>query len=178
MTDRPIIFSALMVRALLDGRKNMTRRLASTLWKKAVVGDRLYVREAWGHEAPDLDACRRGHESDGISYGPYYMADANWADNHTLKKRSSIHMPRWASRLTLTVTEVRIEALHDISEGDAKAEGAEPVICGRDSWSTPIRSHRTGFVRLWNQIHGDKAWLDNPHVVVLRFTVERRNIDD
>lgn len=192
MPDRGIIFSAPMIRALFAGRKTMTRRLADrkikdpadslltisvrSFWRKTAVGDRLWVRESWGHDAPDLDICRRGVESDGISYGPYYMADANWFDNHTIKSRPSIHMPRWASRLTLTITGVRIEPLRAITPADAIAEGIAPTAHSHTiDCDTPNPVH--AFRDLWDSLHGIGAWDANPQVVALSFTVARRNID-
>jgi hypothetical protein len=214
MVVRPIIFSAPMVRALLEGRKTQTRRA----WKAQppddwrpfgygevhgtdrdgeydpdkvigwgphdddgiayrapyAPGDLLYVREAWGHDAPDLDACRRGIESDGPSFGPYYMADGNWADNHTIRRRPSIHMPRWASRLTLAVTDVRVQRLQKISEEDAADEGVNPVLIPPDGGSCPCVE---GFRELWGTLHGPGAWAMNPWVVAVTFDVHKANVD-
>lgn len=155
MADRPIIFSSPMVRALLAGTKTQTRRLLkpqpgdmdrpfamedgtwhvtdsrgcnmSPLPVRYAVGDRLWVREAF------IGA--RGYDDDPPSrFGNkpiWYCADGApdrekwWHLSNRL--RPSIHMPRWASRLTLTVTEVRVQRLQEISEEDAIAEGAEPM---------------------------------------------------
>jgi hypothetical protein len=102
--------------------------------------------------------------------------------------RPGIHMPRWASRLTLTVLDVRVQRLQDISEEDAIAEGigSNPVQEGtwidypeRTSaagWSDPRKSFRS----LWDSINGRRegaSWNDNPWVVALSFCVERKNID-
>lgn len=87
--------------------------------------------------------------------------------------RPSIHMPRWASRLTLEVTGVRIERLHEISEGDAKAEGV-------DSWPVwdhtvpgkpkPDDTFRNGFAKLWDEINYARApWVSNPFVWAVSF---------
>lgn len=104
--------------------------------------------------------------------------------DYGLRIRPSIHMPRWASRLTLTVTDVRVERLQDISEADAIAEGC-PVstmpgtighpLCpvGFNEMGTPIYWFR----ELWNSINGPDAWDANPWVVALTFDVARRNID-
>jgi hypothetical protein len=195
MTDRPIIFSAPMVRALLEGRKTQTRRLAwvtakawggvttnpcqpkeppgegrrwvYSSWTDVKPGDRLYVREA----------------SCVIDYRCRYRADEERFEpkDFGLRWRPSIHMPRWASRLTLTVTDVRVQRLREISEADAVAEGCE---CDSDGWrdyqfpatqccGTAIDSYRT----LWNSLHGPEAWDANPWVAAISFTVERRNID-
>lgn len=209
MTDRPIIFSAPMVRALLDGSKTQTRRVLKlgrrqpdyigprgctddpscwgwnddergdywlvkrgisdrgclewTDWRGAYAsGDRLYVREAF---------------LPGIGYPkpvaiPRYRADNDRPEWRGLWK-PSIHMPRWASRLTLAVTDVRVQRLQDISEADAVAEGCpcrnEDDLAGMEA---------TGWFRdLWNSLHGADAWGRNPWVVALTFTVQRGNID-
>jgi hypothetical protein len=93
-------------------------------------------------------------------------------------------MTRWASRLTLTVTDVRVQRLHDISEADAEAEGAPMAIMpGRDDqpfahmgggkWATADYWFRA----LWTRLHGPDAWGANPWVCALTFTVHRCNID-
>ena len=172
MTDRPIIFSAPMVRALLDGRKTQTRRLASAFaWQRVQPGDRLWVREAF-------------NTFGGGDPGVLVWA-ADWRENAKArgldnipetepKWRPSIHMPRSASRLTLTVTDVRRQRLQDITRGDAKAEGVprlHPI--ADDDPSTPIDA----FGDLWDALHGEGAWDANPEVIALTFTVERRKID-
>lgn len=184
MADYPIIFSAPMVRALLDGRKTQTRRLAysrrgrMSRWWFVKAGDRLWVREAW----------RPVHSADP-SRGASYRA--NVGADQTLW-RPSIHMPRWASRLTLVVTEARRQWLQDISEEDARAEG---LLWERHTWHDPEYplcdiawrpyagsesrySHpRDAFADLWESIHGPDAWNANPEVIALTFTVHRCNID-
>ena len=194
MTIRPIIFSALMVRALLDGRKTQTRRIVKwldgNLEPKAgySVGDRLWVRETWAHDAQALETCRVVFEDaypGGITYGPYYRATETAPD--TLRWRSPIHMPRWASRLTLTVTAVKVERLQDLSEDDARAEGIafsidrDPI--GPCKWASAIdktkgwSSARAAYNELWNYLHGPEAWAQNPWVTAISFTVEKKNID-
>lgn len=79
-----------------------------------------------------------------------------------LKRVPSIHMPRWASRLTLEVTGVRVERLHAISEEDAQAEGAD-----RAYWK--VGSYRDAFTLLWKTINGDESWAANPWVWVISF---------
>ena len=101
-------------------------------------------------------------------------------------------MPRRLSRLTLTVTDVRVERLQEISAADAKAEGVEtwaawlmdqPKITAFDvdrmvSETAELEgSMRAGFAALWNSINGPCAWQSNPRVAVVTFTVKRRNID-
>jgi len=208
MADRGILFSAPMVRALLAGPKTQTRRLISkpeyygcptgdcpherqvecnaamqALAGEIVphaVGDRLYVREAWAKDDLMPNAVR------------YVATD----DIHELRrKRPSIHMPRWASRLWLTVTDVRVQPLQDISEADAIAEGIEPIDHqGQRGWksyetysdgtphphaSVPNKSPVTSYRELWDSLHRDAGtrWADNPWIYALTFTVHEGNID-
>jgi hypothetical protein len=154
MADKPIIFSAPMVQALLDGRKVQTRRTVqnltfdpiSQMWRfggvnsallfrsedqvksrtdgvvsaKAAAyrkGDRLWCRENWQtHCDMDHITPRDLPHDAAVQYPATY-------DGWVSRVRPSIHMPRWASRLTLIVTDVRVERLQDISEADAQAEG-------------------------------------------------------
>lgn len=186
MTERPIIFSAPMVRAILEGRKTQTRRalkgLASDDHLRASPfvasgletghgrevkvpyrpGDLLWVREAWrtltkfDHLPP-----RDVHFASPIQYPVNDPIDP-W-DSRT---RSPIHMPRWASRITLIVEDVRVQRLHDISEEDAMAEGVEPILVPPDGGGTP---HVEGFRDLWTTIHGPGAWDANPWVAAVTF---------
>jgi hypothetical protein len=95
-------------------------------------------------------------------------------------------MPRELSRLTLTVTDVRVQRLHDISEADAVAEGVESGETSRgnmwkaygDEPNCWVDTARISFIRLWNSIHDPDAWDANPWVVALTFTVQRGNIDE
>ncbi len=171
--DIPIIFSAPMVRALLDGRKTQTRRLESSPLRKAKPGDRLWVRECWSNQ----DCCegeamyRATAQRDGLL--PDEVAETRW--------RPSIHMPRWASRITLAVDDVRIERLQDISEKDAESEGV--VMTGRVGWEEASDyggTYRYLFAHLWDSLHAKpgERWEDNPLVVALTFSVHLRNIDE
>ena len=191
MTDRPIIFSAAMVRALLAGRKTQTRRLATSPLRHVRPGDRLYVREAvsCGGVFSDVVEVRyRAHErashTEFVEQVP--VASATSALPAFPKYRPSIHMPRWASRATLIVTDVRIEPLCQISEKDAEAEG----VCwdsadGHDVWYIPganlphTATAAECFAHLWASLHkaDGECWSDNPDVVALTFQVERANID-
>jgi len=206
VTDRPILFSAPMVRALLDGRKTQTRRMLKpqphlmsdkglsyigTDGKghrpRIFVGDRLYVREHW-RTSGSLDSIAPRDLPRNAAV--LYNADEErpvWAGKH----RQAMHMPRWASRLTLTVTDVRVERLQDISADDAEAEGCPPCpVCNDHGW---INSGPDGgwqctavgcgdayvdqYHRLWDHINGPGAWDENPWVVAYTFTVQRGNID-
>ncbi len=179
---------------MLDGRKTMTRRKAwreakipahlhddpsdptvptPTIWQKVKPGDRLYVRETtyWDtsinvirYRANDTEVAR--------SQVPQVTCRKPW--HLTI---SSIHMFRWASRLTLIVTEKRLERVQDISEEDAKAEGVEARRAGHWADGEPIKTYRTGFVHVWRDLHGDNAWSENREIVALTFTVHKSNID-
>lgn len=131
-------------------------------------GDRLWVREAWAHDAESLEQCRASHEDamGGGAYGPYYRATEVAPD--TLRWRPSIHMPRWASRINLEVTGVRVERLQDISGADALAEGIKE----RGTYphdSDPEEIDRTEYRRLWESINGSGSWAANPWVWVIQF---------
>lgn len=210
MADRPIIFSAPMIRALLDGRKTMTRRVLAIRGHKTfsefgpsdtpgydwhfrdremrwhdlrhgelldllnyMVGDRLWVREAWDCPTPQIKSLGDVfYKADGIFGGKY---------------RPSIHMPRWASRLTLIVTGVKVERLRDISDADAQKEGIyERHAIGddptHDTWQWPGAPWRystahEAFAALWTEIHGPGAWDANPWVAAISFRVVKANID-
>jgi hypothetical protein len=167
MRERPILFQPPLVEAILDGRKTQTRRvmrgnfvgLTSALVKPlcpyGVVGDRLWVREAWSiaEKKFDPEVSRIVYRADGVDPLPDATGRARW--------RPSIHMPRAASRLLLEVTEVRIERLHDISEEDARAEGVRPDPFRRTY--TAINS----FHVLWIDINGIDSWDSNPWVWVI-----------
>lgn len=154
-------------------------------------GDRLWVRETWKRDGADSIAAATADFEDamGPQLGPTFYA----ADAHPMgpsRYWPSIHMPRWASRLTLTVTDVRVQRLQDISEDDAKAEGIEinqdgylRVIGWRNygSHQTVIDDARLSFGTLWDSINGKREganWDANPWVVTVSFTAEKRNIDD
>ena len=169
MTDHPIIFSAPMIRALLEKRKTQTRRCPTTRWARIQLGDRLWVQEAWSRE---------GRAQLGL--GMRYYASASEADKEWFREEgwtwnSPAQMPRWASRLILIVTGTRLERLQDISEGDAKAEGIGPL--RQDGRLENGLPESDGFADRWDTIHGAGAWDANPDVVVLTFAVYHSNID-
>lgn len=226
MNDLPVIFSAPMVRALLDGRKTMTRRLAwgkpmpglyessggpltpiprPSPWQKVKPGDRLWVREnfspcngsddrnpkikdaSYAVLADGAQVFRDGRQVAGLDeYAPGALDNIVW--------RPSIHMPRWASRLTLTVTATKIERLQEMSAPDAIAEGIEmesadpPFYYVPGIWPhsiTAVGIEEPGriphavrsFAKLWTHLHGAESWDANPEVVALTFTVAKQNID-
>lgn len=145
------------------------------------VGDRLWVREAWSPgyshdpDAPDgIPKCSviyRADMKEEIKEAPYEIAEI-WSSRYSNDGstdpiiKPSIHMPRWASRITLEVTAVRVERLQDISEADAIAEGAEPILVPLDGGSSP---HIEGFRELWTHINGADSWSANPWVSVTTF---------
>lgn len=103
-----------------------------------------------------------------------YKADLDSAEAKSMKWRPSIHMPRWASRITLDVVDVRVERLQDISEEDAKAEGCEEITPGfyRNYLSTDgatFYSAAMSFQSLWESINGPDSWDANPWVWVVTF---------
>ena len=216
MTDRPIIFSAPMVRALMLGCKTQTRRVLKPTPDYGGGGDPRAPQnwndpEAWGWEDAE-EGCWR-MLSEGYTGRPYYgrgmrlwvreahafvpvsayrnslfveqrpdPCDPDRAaiyregfDRSTggIRWRSPIHMPRWASRLTLLVTDVRVQRLQEITAEDATAEGIpwEPDALAPYEWSV------SRFADLWNSLHGPDAWGANPWVVALTFDVHRGNID-
>ena len=208
--ERPILFSAPMVRAILDGRKTQTRRIVkgapvemvrlmhkvaaldgydeptgefgfcathSRVVNKHVVcphgftGDRLWVRETWQtHCDMDHVTPRDLPRDAAVQYPASY-------DGWVSKRRPAIHMPRWASRISLRITDVRVERLNDISEIDALAEGfirlpaSGRVVTQKggqyfgDCWPTA----RAAFRDLWQSIHGAGSWDANPWVWALTF---------
>lgn len=227
MTDKPIIFSAAMVRALIEGRKSQTRRVldkdlfapgewtddyvmhdGNAEWRERLirwkVGDRLWVREAWrtfvslddvspvSVLSPERGAgiCYEAGGGASISRPPgrELFSDYSLEERHDRRAfgrlRAAMHMPRWASRLTLTVTDVRVQRLQEINEADAKAEGLEFRLDWlpqyRGSSNLPWRSEFAcdAYADLWNALHGDGAWSLNPWVAAISFEVRKGNIDE
>lgn len=195
MTDRPIIYSAPMIRALLAGRKRMTRRLVwkedgavsigygrelaakgwkierrdgtysyawkPTPWQRVRPGDRLWVRESLRHAAGKWTYAADDAAVTLLSTDPRVPEMIAWAHHQERTIIPSIHMPRWASRIALTVTETRIEPLQDISAEDAEAEGVQ---CDMSP-----RTFIDHFRNLWVRLHGPTSWKANPEVVVITF---------
>jgi len=192
MADRPIPFSEPMIRALLAGRKSQTRRLlrkpslADAMGiptTKYEVGDRLWVREAW-RTYSRFDMCAPRDLPEGL----YVWHEADDGYKPKSRFRQGMHMPRWASRLTLTVSDVRVQRVQDISDADAIAEGIDPThIPGEPwrnyqpgrylaNWAVPSNSYMT----LWDSLNADRGfpWDSNPWVVALTFSVTLGNIDE
>jgi hypothetical protein len=206
MKERPILFSAPMVRAILAGTKTQTRRavkgwplewLQPGMFTPEYVanpgnhacpygqpGDRLWVRETT-HRRPMLNllsGAPLAPEYDGGAYsasGEDVLTpegfDIGWW--YSRKACPSIHMPRWASRILLEVTGVRVERLQDISEADAQAEGCPCYVCGvpmdgrseKDCHCFHAKAKPSDFRALWESINGADSWAANPWVWVVSF---------
>jgi hypothetical protein len=195
MKERPILFSAPMVRALLEGRKTQTRRVVKGMaleWLKPGMftrevvaspenhlcpygqpGEALWVKETSAHHVQAIGATR---DKDG----PFvYAADGEIAKQHRLgdKWKPSIFMPRRASRILLEITAVRVERLQDINEADAIAEGVEHISDeGPNCYSMNIGDYSLNaptaaatYAYLWDCIKGTGSWDANPWVWVVEF---------
>lgn len=233
--DKGIIFSAAMVRALLDGRKTQTRRLLKAPAEMGLTyvvalddapgwfgdeegevcfsagyapGQRLYVREAWSVRGVFTDVVEVGYrasENRGhTEYVEQWPVDTavpgkakpgrpapKWPE--WPKYGPSIHMPRWASRMWLAVTDVRVQRLQECSNEDAQAEGREICPSCGDSgwvnsgpdggWQCEVRGcgdeDRAWYADLWNSLHTSEGerWQDNPWVVAVSFDMHQGNID-
>ena len=225
MTDRPILFSAPMIRATLreieapGTGKTQTRRVlkpqpsgdvhsygwsagSGATWSDEGasgripywVGDRLYVREHWrAAYGEDENVPRDIQEGSVVEYLATDAGELNGRD------RRAMHMPRWASRLTLYVTDVRVERLNGISNQDAIAEGVLQHIkpngglltnCATGetiglsvtmfSGAEDMEIHgspRHAYRDLWSRINGPGAWDANPWVVAYTFVPRLGNID-
>jgi len=200
MSEKPILFSGPMVRAILEGRKTMTRRIVKgvTLHES---GD--YIADTKGRWMCDvastgmLSCCPYGNRGDRLRVKEACWIWGSWRKNGVTKTgrqrwrfyeieprrvvyekpeatakrgggegwvyRHSRYMPRWASRLTLEVTAVRVERLMDITLSDVEREGA--IEC-----TTEINDVLPIWIKLWNSINGKRApWESNPYVWVVSF---------
>lgn len=178
MSDHPILFSGAMVRAILEGRKTMTRRVCIPRFDDrtpcehygpqgtdfmarhcehgsegqrcphGLPGDRLWVRETFARCACGKQECT----------ALYFRADGPVVNDGAQRYawRPSIFMPRWASRITLELTAVRVERLQDMTDADAIAEGLEGC---------------ANFRELWDSLNAKRgySWAKNPWVWVLSF---------
>jgi hypothetical protein len=148
------------------------------------IGDRLWVRETWMADAP-RDGTWGDVEFYGCKGSPLSMIPeryrtpehcihrAGWVGHEMVGWTPSIHMPRWASRITLEITGVRVERLWDISEDDAKAEGCKfvPLRFKTGTREVEEMGHTAifQFGTLWESIYGDENWQANPWVWVIEF---------
>ncbi len=201
MKERPILFNGSMVRAILDGRKTQTRRIVKNICDPILiddilpadpkgfwcfhgndpsvcidcpygeVGDRLWVRETWApvstfDPSPETGALYRADPM-------YDGANVEWS------WKPSIHMPRWASRITLEVTGVRVERLQEITNDDCVAEGITAIGKGvrlsngsyaqAGRYENKASTVRQLFSELWESINGPGSWSLNPWVWVIEF---------
>ena len=187
MKERGMIFNGEMVRAILDGRKTQTRRPIK--WKQTrfteigeredgskwpwsedaehacdfwhpcpfgAVGDRIWVRETWasGLSTKSTLSYRATHKREDLEDGFY----------DTIKWTPSIHMPRWASRILLEITDVRVERLQSITLGDICKE----VGCGLYDFRPATYGFQV-WEELWKSIYGAENWQANPWVWVIEF---------
>lgn len=149
--------------------------------------DRLWVRESHAIVPRTAYRCSEGVEQilrpDDDNDAAIFRC--GW-DRSMPKWRPGIHMPRWASRLTLTVTDVRVERLQNISEADAIAEGAWSNGKGYACFETAsgrtemLPTARLAFEELWDSLNADRGcgWQANPWVTATTFTVAKHNIDE
>ena len=195
--EKPIIFSTEMVRAILEGRKTQTRRVIKpqpierqrivlTITPSVValmnelgrqinliecpygqVGDRLWVRETW---AADIPGCERG-----LSYRSDHADPLGDGPSYPMRWRPSIHMPRWASRITLEIVKVRVERVQEITEEDVVREG---IPCRIFSEGMALFYYHDGghctealpvFAHLWDTLSPKHPWESNPYVWVVEF---------
>lgn len=153
-------------------------------------GDRLWVRETFSLQTNDYSGCedtfppfkdgrpikyvKDGWEAEEVWYQAHYKATDNPPelccrnencrqcedDGYGAHWKPSIHMPRWASRITLEITNVRVERLHWISGEDAKLEGwSNKTLCSPFTW----------YRNLWKSIYGEESWESNPWAWVVEF---------
>lgn len=227
MSEKPILFSGPMVRAILEGRKTQTRRIMKPqpvqgfhmnmpkdMWTwhckrhddriaihsgdrpgyfaPWMPGDTLWVRETWCHKNDDG---RPAYNSEGNldSSCVYYCADgvevlkADGDGFVEFRKdgiaaspwKPSIHMPRWASRITLEVKAVRVERLQDIGMDGRKAKEVSAEGLPPESykhllqWFHADDAPAIAFGQVWDSINGAGAWDQNPWVWVIEFEVKK-----
>lgn len=158
-------------------------------------GDLLWVREtleAESYGSTGWNDIWYSADSDGLDIEPPPSWSPPWNSIRTHKELGgnipeggfdwftatipSIFMPRWASRLTLLVTDVRVERVQEISETDAQAEGADWM--HEDHLGQTFGSHRRGFEKLWKDIYGPGAWDRNDWVWVIEYRTIHANVDD
>jgi hypothetical protein len=201
MKFHPLLFSTPMVQALLDDRKNQTRRTKGL----EQVNDNLnIILDIKLITDPEITYALI-RTNDGGNYKvdcPYHLGDVLWVRetfreieqdngkpryefkatetiNLSDKWKPSIFMPKTACRIFLKIKSIRIERLQEISERDAKAEGAKDTLkisefeCMKDlgKWiiPRPFSQHQFGFLSIWCQINGCESWLLNPYVWVYEF---------
>jgi len=183
MKEHPILFKPDMIKAIRAGRKTQTRRVPVERYRNWQVGDRIWVREKFGYVWPEW--CEYGMIYDvegGRSITPedcdivYYADNPNivWYDmddNECYLWKPSIHMPRWASRITLEITGLREEPVHDISYEDILCEGWDSRTSEPFLNDTAGVDAREWFCRLWDSINKKRGygWDANPIAKVIEF---------
>lgn len=228
--ERPIIMGAESVRAILDGRKTMTRRVVNSRlfieidngdeppilqdspnfgkilmeygrYPYGYIGDRLWVKEEWkpgawrndGRVAIDYQASpelthtpwicmedqaskfipRWLNEISKIGLTPNHEGRYEWEPGKSpFKWKRAMYMPRFASRITLEITDIRVERVQDITENDARAEGM----------TSPLRyigALRDAYIKTWNSLNAKRGypWESNPWVWVVSFKVVKNGKD-
>lgn len=199
VNEKPILFSADMVNAILEGRKTQTRRVikpqppfipdawdSRTIIKFTIdskeytnpyaskIGDRLWVRETWGvhHTFNHLKPSEIPANPANGTVVFYKATDPLFGIEDGDKWRPSIFMPRWASRITLKINDVRVERVQDITYSGVKAEGVLPHNIVGGSWETLINNY---WIPLWDSINKKRGygWDTNPYVWVIDFEVCR-----
>jgi hypothetical protein len=187
MKTYPIIFSGTMVRAILEGRKTQTRRLVTSMWANAKMrhdmGERilLYVRETWAYVGTldpgllvfqaDYPRCvPREYQNVPPTLDALRQSGYRW--------KPCIHMPRKLSRLTLVVTDIRIQHLQKISVSDAIAEGVTIPVGVYDGPHGDAAIYE--YMALWDRLHREAGYPSelNPEVIALTFRVHHCNIDE
>lgn len=185
-----MMFTGWSVRAMWAGRKTQSRRIlkadrfdGSAAWllqstksgrgetweqvdvRGPKVGDQVYVKERWDYFGGDEYMYQRDRSQ--------VLYDADMRPDHAGRRwRTPLFMPRWAARMIVTITDVRLQRLHDITEEDALAEGVDPVNDPEgDCWTDG--KARTAYEFQWGELHGWNAWERNPVVVARTFTVEK-----
>ena len=190
MAEKPILFNDEMIRAILDGRKTQTRRpmrqqpaggVRFSMFTESGLedghgrevssafqpGDILLVRETWKPTRCGFD--------DSVSYVRYRADDTRLEIRHDIQGyitdhwRPSIHMPRWASRITLEVTDVVIQRIQEIRTSDIIAEG----VIEDDRYLGSANRFRHPFATMWDAIYAKRGfgWDENPWVEAVTFAV-------
>ena len=172
MKEHPILFSASMVKAILEGRKTMTRRVIKHPERYSdirecdfccpygQVGDRLWCRETICAGCIDFHTV-------------CYRADSSsWPPCEESVTKPSSSMPRWASRITLEITGIKVEQVQEISEADAIKEGT-PTEITKYGLTIKYRNLVEAFCELWDDINFKRgySWASNPWVWVISFKV-------
>lgn len=200
MKLKPILFSTEMVKAILEGRKTMTRREikglpedASKVWNdggewivenedghcwdgklksKYEIGQILWVRESMYQSAIGFAMFKAGGKVGEPLEENEYL---DWEIfSVTRKAIPSIHMPKSACRLFLEITNLRAERLHDISGDDVFSEGIDNGHSNKKMGARWENMQRMAFEDLWFKINGAKSWKSNPFVWVITFKIVER----